>query len=179
MEQTKSWQEDIIIQLPVKQHQLLSAINESSVNTFRIFSLLTNEGVKIYTILLRMGRAGAKVDNGSGGGIACGITDEGCLKKYAYGLSGEKFLKHPTSGLVFDGYKLPGVESVKRLVQKAHQMLPHFRLVSWDIAVDENGEAVLVEANLAKGGIEFPQLTNGPLFGNDTPKILDEVFGKK
>lgn len=178
MEGTKSWQEDIMIQLPVKQHELISAINESSVNTFRIISLLTNEGVKIYTISLRMGMAGVRVDNASGGGVACGVTEDGCLKKYAYRISGERFLKHPTSDLVFEGYKLPGVESVKRMVEKAHKMVPHFRLVTWDIAVDESGEAVLIEANFAKGGIEFPQLTNGPLFGEDTKKIMDEVLGK-
>ena len=179
MESTKNWQEDIVIQQPVKQHALIGAINESSVNTLRIISLLTDEGVKIYTTLLRMGVAGAKVDNGSSGGIACGIADDGCLKKFAYRVSGEKMVKHPTSGLVFEGYKLPGMESARQLVEKAHPMLPHFRLATWDIAIDEQGNAVMIEVNLAKGGLEFPQLTNGPLFGADTKKILDEVFGLK
>jgi hypothetical protein len=64
------------------------------------------------------------------------------------------------------------------MIERAHPMVPHFRLVTWDIAVDESGEAVLIESNFAKGGIEFPQLTNGPLFGEDTKKIMDEVLGK-
>ena len=36
----------------------------------------------------------------------------------------------------------------------------------------------LLEANLAKGTSELHQFCNGPLFGEDTKKILDEVCGK-
>lgn len=39
-------------------------------------------------------------------------------------------------------------------------------------------EPVLIEANLRYGELDFHQLNNGPVFGKDTKKILDEVFGK-
>jgi hypothetical protein len=52
----------------------------------------------------------------------------------------------------------------------------HFRMISWDVAIDEQGEAVLIEANLTLGGISDVQMCSGPLFGRDTKKILDEVF---
>lgn len=55
--------------------------------------------------------------------------------------------------------------------------MPHFRLVSWDIAVDNENNPVLVECNLKFGQLDFHQLNNGPLFGDDTEIILDEVFG--
>jgi hypothetical protein len=48
--------------------------------------------------------------------------------------------------------------------------------VSWDIAFDEQENPVLIEANLKDGELDFHQLNNGPLFGDDTEKILDEVF---
>ena len=48
------------------------------------------------------------------------------------------------------------------------------------MAIDENGEAVLVEVNFTLCGINDMQVTCGPLFGSDTGKMLDEVFkGKK
>lgn len=58
-------------------------------------------------------------------------------------------------------------------------MVPYFRMVSWDIAIDEMGEAHMLEANFAKGSVNFHQLSNGPLFGEDTKAILDEVFKTK
>ncbi len=168
---------DIVVQKPFKQHTDLSKINESSVNTIRIISLLTENEVKIYSSILRVGMAGQKVDNASSGGITCGINDEGRLKKYAYKPNGEKYEAHPSNGFIFEDYQIPGFTKAISLVKKAHPMVPHFKLVSWDIAIGENEEAVMIEANLAKGELDFHQLNNGPLFGEDTKKILDEVFG--
>ena len=67
----------------------------------------------------------------------------------------------------------------KELVKKAHPMVPHFRLVSFDIAINEEGEPIFIEANLCKGSIEIHDFNNGPVFGEDTKKILDEVYGVK
>lgn len=156
----------------------LARINESSVNTYRILSLLSKDGVKIYSSILRMGVAGAKVDNASSGGITCGITEDGRLKKRACRANGEWYDRHPTSGVEFNGYQLPGFAEAKKLVEKAHPMFPHFKMVSWDVALQEDGTPVMIEANLAKGELDFHQLNNGPLFGEDTKKILDEVFGR-
>ena len=55
---------------------------------------------------------------------------------------------------------------------------PHFKMVSWDFAVNEHGNPIMIEANLCLGELDFHQLNNGPLFGEDTKKILDEVFQK-
>ena len=84
---------------------------------------------------------------------------------------------HPTSGVVFEGYEVPSFDKVRELVIKASYMVPHFRLVSWDVAVLENGEPVLIEANLYDGQLDLHQISNGPLFGDRTQEILGEVFG--
>lgn len=169
---------DIVVQKPLKQHKDIAAIHESSVNTLRIMSLLTSEGVKIYSAILRIGVGGSNIDNASAGGVSCGITEDGLMKSGCYKLNGEGFPVHPTNGFVFDNYKIPSFDKAKEVVIKAHPMIPHFKLVSWDIAINEEGEPVMIEANLAKGASQFHQFTNGPLFGDDTKKILDEVFGK-
>lgn len=169
---------DLIAQRPIIQHKELAAINESSVNTIRMISLLTENGPKIYSGILRVGVNGKKVDNYTSGGMTVGIKEDGTLKKYAYNAKGERFDKHP-SGFVFEGYKVPCLEKARDMVMKAHPMVPHFRLVSFDIAIDENGEPVFVEANLCKGSLEIHEYSNAPVFGEDTKKILDEVFGVK
>ena len=66
----------------------------------------------------------------------------------------------------------------KELVIKACRMVPHFRMVAWDVSVLENGEPVLIEANLYDGQLDSHQIHNGPLFGENTEKIMREVFDK-
>ena len=63
-------------------------------------------------------------------------------------------------------------------IKKLHPFIPHFRMVSWDFSVNEDGMPILIEANLMYGELEFHQLCNGPIFGDDTEEILKEVFSK-
>lgn len=170
--------DDIVIQRPIRQHADLSRVNPTSVNTIRLISLLSDEGVKIYSAILRIGVGGARVDNASSGGITCGITPDGQLKQYAYKVSGDRCKQHPDNGLVFEGYQIPSFQRCVQAVPKLHVQIPRFHLVSWDFAIAEDGEPVLVEANLHYGQLDFHQLNNGPLFGEDTEKILKTVFGK-
>ena len=170
---------DIVVQRPLQQHESFAALHGSSVNTLRVLSLLTEEGPKIYSVIVRMGGSGEKIDNSIATGLFCGVQSDGTLAPVAYRLNGDKFTAHPTSGLVFAGHKLAGVEKAKALVKKAAPMLPLFKLVSWDIVIDTEGEPLMLECNLAKGSIHYHQLTNGPVFGEDTRKIMDQVFNKK
>ena len=170
---------DIIIQRGIKQHKVLSELNSSSVNTIRVFSMLKNDGsVKIYSSVLRMGINGSHTDNLSSGGISCGIKENGALKNVAFMSNGDKVLFHPTTGIHFETITVPKYDEIIEIVKKNHPQLPMSRLVSWDFAVTEKNEVVLVEVNLRYGGINIHQLNNGPLFGDATEKILDEVFSK-
>ena len=169
---------DVIVQMPIHQHDRMAKINDSSVNSIRIISLLTESEVKIYSTIVRMGMSGSRVDNVSSGAISCGVDAHGKLRKYAYGSYGGRVEKHPTSGLVFEGYKIPGYLKVLEAVKKLHCQMPYFRLISWDFSVDKDEQPVLIEANFKYGALDFHQFGNGPLFGKDTHKILEEVFGK-
>ena len=180
IEQIFSGRFDYVIQETIKQHPVLSQINPSSVNTIRSLSLLKKDGtVKIYSSVLRMGRLGKKLDNTSAGGVSCGINENGKLKKYGFNRWGERIDRHPDSSFVFEDTIIPGYTKAIQMINRAATMIPHFRLVSWDIAIDESGEPILIEMNSAYGGPELHQFSNGPVFGEDTEEILEEVFGKK
>ena len=170
---------DIVIQRRIIQHAEFAKFNSASVNTIRIYSILRKDGsVKIYSSVFRIGVGNARVDNYVSGGVSCGINADGTLKKYAYNKNGERTDIHPHSKIVFEGSKLPFYEKAVELVKKAHLTIPHFRSVSWDIAIGEDGNPILIEANLSRGSIDLLQLSNGPMFGEDTKEILDEVFAK-
>ena len=173
---------DIIIQVPLKQHAVLSEVNGSSVNTIRVLSLLTEEGVKIYSCFFRCGRGNSRVDNASMGGLIVGVDkDTGYLKEVAFSLKDyrEHYTQHPDSGTVFGNVKVPSWEKIVSLVKAAAPQIPHSRMVAWDITVDEYEEPVLIEANLNDSLVSAHQLVNGPIFKDDTEKILKEVFDHK
>lgn len=168
--------DDIIIQRPITQHPRFAAINPTSINTIRVMTMLRPEGVRLCSAILRFGMDGRRVDNK---GYFCGIDWDGKMKKYAYRFAGFQCDRHPDTQVVFEGYELPGFQKAMELVKTLHLQTPRFRIISWDLAIDENCEPVLIEANLFNGGMRFHQVVNGPLFGEDTKMILDEVFGKK
>ena len=172
--------DNIIIQKGIRQSSLLASLNKSSVNTLRIVSFLKKDGtVKVYSAILRMVINGAKVDNASSGGITVGIDDNGYLRENAFSASGVKYPhEHPDSKVAFSSIKIPNYSEIRDLIKKLHAYLPQFRLLSWDLAIDEDNRPVLVEVNMASGELDFHQLNNGPIFGEDTKEILDEVFGK-
>lgn len=177
---TKRYETDIIVQEELIQHEDIARLHQSSLNTLRIYSVLSKKGVAtIYSAVVRMGAGNAKLDNYSAGGLTCGIQPDGRLRKYGYNKKFEKMERHPTSKVVFEGYVIPNYQGAVELIKKAHPMVAHFRSIAWDIAIRQDGTPVLIEANLCRGGIDSLQLNNGPLYGNDTKKILDEVFGKK
>lgn len=174
--------DDYVVQKLICQNSELDKVHKGSVNCIRICSLLMNDGVHILSSILRMGFGNSKVDNATAkdnagyDGMSCGIDKDGCLKKCAHGYNtGVCCEKHP-DGLVFDGFKIPSYDKAVELVKRAHPLIAHFRLVSWDIAIDKDGEPVLIEANMRKGSINFHQFNNGPLFGELTERVLDEIF---
>lgn len=167
---------DIAIQRGITQHSLLAKLNPSSVNTIRCITLLEKDDARVLSTVLRMGVGETKVDNSSSGGITVGVTPDGILKKYACMNKRNLIAEHPTSNVVFEGYTLPSFESVKELALKASSMVPHFRMVAWDFSVLVDGTPVLIEANFYDGQLDSHQIHNGPLFGEHTERILDEVF---
>lgn len=171
---------DIIVQEAILQSTEMSKLNPHSVNTVRVLSFLDKDGnIKVYSAIARMGINNSFVDNASSGGITCGIEENGRLKAVAYAVNGTKYASHPTTGIKFNDIIVPNYSKIISHAQKLHKIFPHFRLLSWDFAIDKNNEPLLVEVNLRYGELDFHQLNNGPLFGADTQKILNEVFNKQ
>jgi D-alanine-D-alanine ligase-like ATP-grasp enzyme len=58
-------------------------------------------------------------------------------------------------------------------IKRAHKDIPHFRIIGWDFSIDEVGDPVLIEYNGAPG---MNQVSCGPLFGDLTESVLNEIF---
>ena len=72
------------------------------------------------------------------------------------------------------------MKNVKSLVKSAAMRLPHFKIISWDIAISEEYKPIIIEYNVANTIPDINQIGAYPFFGELTDKILEEVFkGKK
>jgi len=161
------------------QHKDLAAFNESSINSVRIVTLALKDDIVVLCAYLRMGIGSVRVDNVCAGGCCSGIIPDGHLQPYAYDKRGNKWSEHPVSKIKFDGFLVPSYDKIKDVAIAMHHRIGNFRIISWDIAVDPEGDPVFIEMNLKYGAMEYHQMINGPLFGDRTEEILNEVYGVK
>lgn len=171
-----SYKKDFIIQTVVEQHARLKALNPSSLNTLRIISYLKEDSVYILSSILRIGRKGMFTDNNASGGLVCGIKNDGKLREFGYFASGEKLKKTDTNILLND-YIVPSFHKALDMVKQMHSKTPYFRIISWDIAIDDVSDPVFIEYNTYRQSIGIHQFCNGPLFGDFTDELLE--IGRK
>ena len=168
-----------IIQELIHQHDEINKIYSHSINSIRIVTCNFKGKTEVLSAVIRIGQGGNKLDNASQGGLFCGINEDGTLKKYGYSKYGETCTVHP-QGAVFAQCRIPNFDKCKELViNLSNRFLRISKLISWDLAVDENGEPMVIEVNLCYGGTDIHQIANGPLFGDKTEEVLDSVFRKQ
>ena len=166
------YKEDYLIEELIRQHPLMTALNPSSINTIRIVTYRNEmEIVVVYTVI-RIGRKDKPIDNESAGGISTIINQDGTLGKYAYGSPGNDNIEFTDSGVRLEGYKIPSFSNAIDIVKKAHYQLPYFKLMGWDIAIEEDGTPTMIEFNTTP---DLSQSANGPAFGEYTEMILKEA----
>ena len=163
---------DFIIQKVVEQHPLLSKLNPTSLNTARIYTYLPVGKLKHVVLgsAVRFGGPGAVRDNACAGGGFCKIHDDGHIddKICQYKFWGRRSLIQE-KGL--KDFYFPSYQRAIELCLSLHTKLPYMDLVGWDIAIDINGDPVLIELNQYPD-CEFIQLFNGPMFGEYTDDLL-------
>ena len=163
---------NVIIERVIRQSPDLAAISPTSLNTMRIMTARIFQDVHLISSVLRMGRQGSRVDNQSAGGISCGIEFDGSLKSRAYDKSFESYDYHPDSRVSFRGRRLTYYNEAVTMCLALHEKLPYFDLVSWDVAVREDGKILIVEYNIRSQEINFHQVNNGPLFNPITETAM-------
>jgi len=169
--------QNVIVQQVIEQHENLAHLHKESVNTVRMMTFADRGKVHVLSSVLRMGIGGKRVDNAHAGGISAGILPSGQLKSFAFSEDGVRYDQHP-SGAKFEDCTIPNFGSLMDQIQRMHGKLLHFRLLSWDIAIGKDAQPILVEANLYCGAIDLLQLNNGPLFGELTERVLEDIYGK-
>lgn len=153
---------DFIIQPKIIQHSILSEIYPDSVNTIRVLSVREDGEIKVLSSVLRVG-VKKGVDNE---GLSIGIND-GKLNDFAIAIK-ENFKiyhQHPITEVKFCEKVIPNFDDIVSLVESKHKRLPCFDIISWDVAVLDNGNPIIIEFNSDNQELNFHQLNNGPVLG--------------
>jgi hypothetical protein len=142
----------MIFQPVVEQHEVLARLNPSSVNTIRINTLRTDDHVDSHVAVMRVGRAGAIVDNAAAGGLCVRIDMRtGQLARFARAkpsVSTRLFEQHPDTGVAFGSVHVPFWPDVLELVQQGARAMAPLRSLGWDVAVTPEGP-IVIETNAA------------------------------
>ena len=167
---------NFLIQERVRQHERMSALNPTSVNTLRIVTYRSGLEILIIYVVIRIGRAGQVIDNQCAGGISAIVDNKGRLGKYAYGGYNEDGITKTDTGIILEGYEIPSFDKAIEAVKKQHYHLPFFDIIGWDIAIDDEGDPVVLEWNANVG---LSQSAYGPGFGEYTERIIKELWPRK
>lgn len=166
---------DVAVQLVMQQHPEMAKMNASSVNTIRIICIMLDGESIPLSAVVRIGNSGSRVDNFSSGGVGCGVKPDGHLNDCGYTQKGERYDVHP-NGFVFSEGFVPNFDKALEAVKRCHMHVPMFGVASWDIAIDADGEPVLIEYNVGGAGIDIHQYNNGPLYGKYRERIIADAF---
>lgn len=151
----------------------MNALNPSSVNTVRCFTLGMEDETIVPYCFLKVGRNGSFVDNGGAGGILVGIdAATGQLNSDGVDENGLWYEYHPDTNVKFYGYQLPEWEKMISICIHAAQVVPQIHLTGWDTAYTNNGW-VIIEGNCLSELIG-PQSTQA----RGIKKELDDLLKK-
>lgn len=156
-----------LLQERIRQHEVMSSLHPSSVNTVRLITFATGSTIKLFAAAMRVGTKGKSVDNWAAGGLIVGIDPErGELRGegfYKPGYGG-RVDRHPGSGIPFHGFRIPYFAESVALVSLLHGYLRDIHSIGWDVAITPTGPTIIEGNDDWEGGI---------------PMVLERDFRKR
>jgi hypothetical protein len=140
---------DFCIERKIHECENLQRLNETSCNTLRIHTFRNRESQKINYVssFIRIGRKGMVVDNGNFGGLCARIFDEDSSLHGSVQLNPYMRVFETDCGISLKGYRIENHRDMIDVAIHAHERLPMFDYVGWDMAVDRDGKVVIIEFN--------------------------------
>lgn len=161
-----------IVEELVEQDSRIAEWNKSSLNTIRVPTMRTKEGVVIFYPSIRIGRAGSIVDNaGSGGTFAAIDPNTGEIISDGYDKRGHMYKEHPDSHKKYKGEQIPEWNALGEFVHQLHKSMPkEHKYIAYDLALSTNGW-VVIEANW--GELTMPQVEFGKGLYQEFKSLLE------
>lgn len=147
----------LFVEDSIRQHPEMNKLNETSINTVRVTTLLDAHGeAHVLYVIQRIGLGGMMVDNVGSGGIYTVLSEDGKITNPCWSdKTISTYTVHPSSGMNLLGFEVPYFKESLELCKKAAKVEPHVRYIGWDIAITDKGP-LIVEGNPLPG-YDMPQ----------------------
>lgn len=132
----------------VVQHPVLMNLSSTGLNTVRIITQITENGIEILAARLRIS-VNCQVDNLAAGNVAAPVdTLTGRVTGNAVysDITKEDVREHPVTGVEIPGFQIPYWQEILDLVTNAASLAAMNKSVGWDIAIAPSGP-LLIEGN--------------------------------
>ena len=130
----------ILLEERICQSKEMSVFNETSVNTIRLSSYNTRNGIFIVHGFFRSGRKGVFIDNAAKGGIFAVVdAQKGIIISDGYDEFGGVYKIHPDSNVEFRNYRFPDWEEARKICIEITGMIPRIKYISFDLSYTKNG----------------------------------------
>jgi hypothetical protein len=170
-----------ILEPLIRQHQAYQAIYPDSLNTLRIHTVRSSQGVRTFLLpILSVGGDGAVTDiSNSTTRYRVLLAEDGSIIQAFRQDPGEPWRpaeRHHNTGYLFRrGRKLPGVPECLECCRKAAFYIPEMRYIGWDVTVTENGP-VIVEANNISASFYAWQQAKERITGAGVRQDIEEML---
>ncbi len=172
----KVYKRNFIIQEALSQSPYMKQFNPTSINTLRVAtyrSVKTGE-VHVINSVMRIGASGQNVDNAHSGGKFIGIDiKDGTVGKYVCDWLGKKETVFNDIDFSKASFRIPDWEKVCEFAKQVSERILFGNLVALDIAIDDQGNPTLIEANVGGFSGWFFQFTTGSVFGEFTDEVME------
>ncbi len=171
-----SYQNDFCLQETVSQHDFMKQFCSTSLNTIRLclYRSVSNNEPIVTAAIFRIGKQGAFLDNTHAGGKFIGVD-------VATGEIGELVIdqylnRHKEwNGIDFskETFVIPNWKDIISFAEYIGTRIHHHRLISLDIALNEEGKPILIEYNIDAFSYWGFMSTNQEVFGKYTDEVID------
>ena len=141
----------ILLEEKIEQNDILSSLCPSCVNCVRLTTIRVDDKVHFFYPWIKIGMNGAEATGSyQGGSMDVGIdVNTGILNTYGMSKGNLIFKKHPDTGVIIKEFKIPKWENLLELAEMLSDILPQFRYIGWDFALNKQDEWCVIEANYA------------------------------
>ena len=176
----RQYRDNFLIQEYIHQHPFYAALNESSLNSLRIYTYRSVKDNVVHFIYatIRVGKPGAVTDNIATGGKAIALKPDGTLMSRTPDIAGEVCCE--VEGLnLGENVKAVGFDAIKETALRLAANQYYSRFLTFDFCYDQNEKVRLIELNNFDIGVTPIQTCSGPLFGKFTDEVIEYCQEKK
>jgi hypothetical protein len=149
----------VLVEEFVTQHPELMRLSPKSVNTLRVITYFDGDTVHVLAHAFKMGN-GADLDNFGQGGIQTTVYDGGVCRYGAFNKAGDKWLKHPLTGVDIVGFVVPLYDEAIAMAVEMATVIPEVPYVGWDIAILPT-RPIVIEGNYNTGVFQMKPSLSG------------------